>query len=434
MKAFATIFCLAFISVNLFASESLLPQRVLYIGHRASEFEPFLKIRFTNVASVSLDGFKPSQAKDYDVVLLDWPQSGTTRGNWLDGSPLGNREDWHKPTILLGSAGLNLAVAWKLKGGSGCTCLAPVAYNLRDHPIFKSPVPIDINATTNIPTPETFTPELQGPSIPVLPLVDGMRQYHSVINDYARGWSTHYYEFADMPEVEVFSGGINEQTPRSAAFWRQGNLLHFGFEQSPAQLNDVGRAMLVNAIVYISHFTEDLPIDITPSVFGPEKIAISRRRATNYFSRFPTDVTNIYSAGTLASFNWHDASAVQAWVESAQPWLHPNSKNLLEIDREAKALGTPFDAPDFLPKTIAALQDEKTKAAAISLLDRYVFQPLGTNAGAGDWGKWWRENSPYVFYSELGGYRWYVDPLARKRGIPTKDLRGPARADNSLTK
>ena len=33
--------------------------------------------------------------------------------------------------------------------------------------------------------------------------------------------------------------------------WRQGNLLHFGFEQSPAELNQNGRALLVNAIVYI---------------------------------------------------------------------------------------------------------------------------------------------------------------------------------------
>jgi hypothetical protein len=433
MKAFATTLCLAFFTANLLASETLLPQRVLYIGHRATEFEPFLKTHFVNVESVSLETFKPSQAKGFDVVLLDWPQSETARGLRVNSSPLGKREDWNKPTVLLGSAGLNLAVAWKLKGGSGCTCLAPVAYNLRDHQIFKSPIPIDINATTNIPTPETFTPELKSSTIPVLPLVDGIRQYHSVINDYARGWSTHYYEFADMPEVEVFSGGINEQTPRSAAFWRQGNLLHFGFDQSPAQLNSVGRAMLANAIVYISHFTEDRPIDITPSIFGPEKIAISRRRATNYFSRFPTDVANIFSAATLVSFNWHDASVVQTWAESALPWLHPNSQNLLEIDKEAKALGTPFDAPEFLPKTIAALRDEKTKAIAATLLDRYVFQPLGTNASADDWDKWWKENSRYVFYSELGCYRWYIDPLAKKRGIPTKDLRGPARADSALT-
>jgi len=433
MKVLAVIFSVTILAANLFASETLLPQRVLYVGHRASDFEPFLKTHFAKAASVSLDGFKPSQAKDFDVVLLDWPQGIFPHGA-SDGSPLGKREDWDKPTVLLGSAGLNLAIVWKLKGGSGCTCLAPVAYNLRDHEIFKSPIPIDINATTNIPTPETFAPELKTPTIPVIPLVDGIRQYHSVINDYARGWSTHYYEFADMPEVEVFSGGINEQTPRSAAFWRQGNLLHFGFEQSPTQLNNVGRAMLINAIVYISHFTEDRPIDITPSIFGAEKIAVSRDRAKNHFSRFPKEVPDLFSPATLAAFNWHDDSVAQAWFAAARPWLHPNLKNLLEIDTEAKSLGVPFDAPEFLPKTIAALRDEKTKAIAEILLARYVFQPLGTDAGADEWAKWWQENSPYVFYSELGCYRWYIDPLAKKRGIPTKDLRGSARADVALTK
>jgi len=189
--------------------------------------------------------------------------------------------------------------------------------------------------------------------------------------------------------------------------------------------------MLVNAIVYISHFTQDRPIDITPSVFARESkyFPVSRNRAKNYFSRFPTDVANIFSAATLASFNWHDASIAQAWFESACPWLHPNPDNLLEVDIEAKSLGVSFDSPEFLPKTIAALHDEKTKALAATLLARYIFQPLGTNTSADDWDKWWQENSPYVFYSELGCYHWYIDPLAKKRGIPTKDLRGPARED-----
>ena len=115
-----------------------LPQKVLYIGNRTSEFVPFLKEHFTKVESVSRDDFHPAQAKDFDVVLLDWPQSHQMRGAWLDGSPLGKREEWSKPTVLLGSAGLNLAVTWKLKGGSGCTCLAPVAYNLKDHEIFAA--------------------------------------------------------------------------------------------------------------------------------------------------------------------------------------------------------------------------------------------------------------------------------------------------------
>jgi hypothetical protein len=435
MKKIIAFFVLLAVSASPIAARSSgaeparnLPQKVLYVGDRQDEFVPFLQQHFATVQMAARESFRPVLAKDFDVVLLDWPQSHQMRGAWLDGSPLGKREEWSKPTVLLGSAGLNLAVAWKLKGGSGCTCLAPVAYGLKDHPIFKSPIPIDITATTNIPTPEQFQSELKGQStIAVLPLVDGIRQYETVIRDYPAGWSTHYFEFADMPEVELFSGGINEQTPRSAAFWRQGNLLHFGFEQSPAQLNATGRAMLVNAIVYISHFTQDRPIDITPSVFGEEKIGTSRRRAKDYLKDHPTWATNELSPATLASFNWRDPAEAKAWADSNAMWLHPGPGNLLEIDAEAKSLGVPFDAPDFLPKTIAALHDEKAKTVASALLARYVNDPPANNPGA--WDNWWKDNGPYVFYSELGCYRWYIDPLAKKRGIPTKDLRGPARAD-----
>ncbi len=416
-------------SVALTAAETVLPLRVLYIGHRPGEFAPLLQEHFSRVETVARDRFQPRQAENFDVVLLDWPQSGAGRGAWLDGSPLGRREDWRKPTVLLGSAGLNLAVAWKLKGGSGCTCLAPVAYDLRPHEIFNWPMPVNIQATTNIPTPAAFADELKAATISVLPLVDNIRSYHSVINDYQRGWSSHYYEFADLPDVEVFSGGINEQTPRSAAFWRQGNLLHFGFDQSPAQLNAAGRAMLVNAVAYISRFTGDRPIDTSLSVFGSDHIAISRRRVPRYFTVFPRELTNVFSAATLAAIDQRDAAKAQAWFESERAWIHPNAQNFLEVDAEARGLNVQFDSPELDPKAIAALREAKTKAAAAGVLARYA--PTGPGAGAGPeaWEKWWRDNSPYLFYSELGGYRWYVDPLAKSRGVPSKDLRGPLRAD-----
>jgi hypothetical protein len=415
------------------ATETLLPLHVLYIGHRPGEFAPLLKEHFATVETVSLAAFRPSQADPFDVVLLDWPQSGNERGAWLDRSPLGLREDWRKPTVLLGSAGLNLAVKWKVHGGSGCTCLAPVAYDLRPHEIFNWPMPIDIHATTNIPTPEQFAHELKtNQTIAVLPLVDGIHNYRTVIEDHERGWSSHYYEFADLPDVEVFSGGINEQTPRSAAFWRQGNLLHFGFEQSPKQMNAAGRAMLVNAVAYISRFTEDRPIDLCPSVFGPDAIALSRKRARGYFANFPADLPNVFTAATLASFDWHHTNAAIAWFDAEHAWIHPDTENLLEVDREAKALNVLFDAPEFFPKAIAALREEKTRAAAASLLSRYAPDGPGAAADAGAWEKWWKENSPYLFYSELGGYHWYVDPLAKKRGVRSKDLRGPLRASKTL--
>ena len=413
----------------LLRADAVLPLKVLYIGDRAGDFDPWLKAHFARADTVTRETFQPALAQEYDVVLLDWPQSRMARGAWMDGSPLGRREDWSKPTVLLGSAGLNLAVAWKLYGGSGCTCLAPVAYAISDHEIFKSPMKVDLNCLTNIPTPEQYAHELKTNTITVLPLVDNIREYRTVINDYQPGWSTHYYEFADMPDVEEFCGGINEQTPRSRAFWRQGNLLHFGFQQSPAEMNANGRAMLINAIVYISRFTEDRPIGITPSVFGPDKIAVSRRRALIYFASYPREVPGIISADTLAMFDWHNATNAQAWFESQRAWIHPNAENLLEMDTQAKSLGVIFDSPDFFPQAIAALRQEKTAATAAALLTRYAPDGPGSQAGADAWQKWWRENSAYLFYSELGGYRWYVDPLAKKRGIASAQLRGPRRAD-----
>ena len=413
------------------AQEKLLPQRVLYVGPRAGDFTPLLKQHFTKVASVAQSDFKPVQAEEFDVIVLDWPQRHQNgHDSWDDGVPLGKRADWRKPTVLLGSSGLNLAVAWKLKGGSGCTCLAPVAYDLKDHEIFKSPIPIDIKKTIAIPTVKQFAPELKSETMEVLPLIDGITNYARAVEDNARGWATHYYEFADMPDVEFFSGGINSQTPRSSALWRQGNLLHFGFEQSPAQLNKPGQAMLVNSVAYISRFTEDRPIDVTPSVFAKEKIGISRRRAKRYFTdpqfRFEW-ATNALSARTIAAVDLKDRAAAQAWYETNGQWLHPAQGNLLEVDEEAKSLGTPFDSPDFLPKTMAALREKKDRAAV--LLERYVSNRPESGADVVACEKWWQENAPYVFYSELGGYQWYIDPLAKKRGVPTKDLRGPARAD-----
>ncbi len=95
---------------------------VLYLGdagsERARQFESFLRQKVGQVAIAPRRSFKAADAEHFDVVLLDWPQPAEQE--WKTGhSPLGERTHWHKPTVLLGSAGLNLAVVWKVRGGSG---------------------------------------------------------------------------------------------------------------------------------------------------------------------------------------------------------------------------------------------------------------------------------------------------------------------------
>jgi hypothetical protein len=95
--------------------------KVLYLGElrmpRASEFAGLLRTNVGAFGTAAISTFKPEQAAPFDVVLLDWPQSGGVRETKR--APLGERETWTKPTVLLGSAGLNLAVVWKVRGGSG---------------------------------------------------------------------------------------------------------------------------------------------------------------------------------------------------------------------------------------------------------------------------------------------------------------------------
>jgi hypothetical protein len=98
--------------------------KLLYIGEptnstRAKQVRGFLEKNVAQVKAVDRHAFAPEQAEAFDVVVLDWPQSDRTDQERQKGSPLGRRSHWHKPTVLLGSAGLNQAIVWKVRGGSG---------------------------------------------------------------------------------------------------------------------------------------------------------------------------------------------------------------------------------------------------------------------------------------------------------------------------
>ena len=98
------------------------PLDVLYVSDgtaadRAQAFESFLKKRFSSVATSDHDHVSRMDLEAADVVLLDWSME---RGDMPPkSSPLGEREEWNRPTVLLGCAGLHHACAWEVAGGSG---------------------------------------------------------------------------------------------------------------------------------------------------------------------------------------------------------------------------------------------------------------------------------------------------------------------------
>src|SRR5690349_8839848 len=112
---------------------------------------------------------------------------------------------------------------------------------MREHPLFQGPEPVDVRATMGRKVPDSWREAMPGADeVQVLPLCErdpgGMP-----------GWCTGGGEIVG-PELEWICGGINSKQPSHASIWRQGNLLHFGFEPQPSQLNATGQALLRNAI------------------------------------------------------------------------------------------------------------------------------------------------------------------------------------------
>lgn len=274
--------------------------------------------------------------------------------------------------------------------------------------------------------PSAWKGALEGPDIEVLPLV------HDASRQRTPGWCTYVEGPSESPEVEVICGGVNDKTPTAAAIWRQGNLLHFGFDLSPDEMNDEGRALLVNAIAYIARFTEDRPIMRTPSPFaGPTPEP--RGRVDRILRRADIDpaewLKHYVAPSMLAAADPKDRAAYGAWYAKVRDYVHADAEGKLEVDEKARAFGTPPNSATFFDRAIEALRGRGGRAnEARELLGRYAPEGPGTDASADIWAAWWAEKRPYLFFGDVGGYRWYLDPLAKARGIPTAKLRGPARA------
>jgi hypothetical protein len=185
------------------------------------------------------------------------------------------------------------------------------------------------------------------------------------------GWCT-YSDAFDSPEIELLSGGINHKTATAAAIWRQGNLLHFGVDLSPEEMNERGRGLLLNSIVYIAGFTDDRPITHAPERAWPrcgaDRIVAQKAPDQNYVQWY-------FSPKVRALGHADDWPTFQAWYAKNRAFLRAERKEhgCLVLDEEARALGVPPGQLEFFPAAIAALTEGGAKAErAATLLRRYA--------------------------------------------------------------
>ena len=297
---------------------------------------------------------------------------------------------------------------------------------LRDHPIFLAPIAVNRAGLIDKPWPADWNDPHEGTTIKVLPLAVEEKSGRTP------GWCTYTRDMKEAPEIEVFCGGINSKTATAAGLWRQGNLLHYGFDLSPDEMNESGKGMLIDAIAYIARFTDDRPIMETPSPFAGREFMTRKRIETLIGRNDPSwwdYLEGSFDKKTLADAGVTNLAAFAKWYPSVRTVLAPDAEGLLHLDADLKAAAIDASRPEFFERCLAAL-DRPGEACdrARGLLAHYAPEGPGREASAGAWDGWWKANRDYLFFGEIGGYRWYLDPLAKQRGVPTARLRGPARA------
>ena len=115
MKALVSCLVLILSAVGM-AQEDRFDLSVTFVGEKGPRGDAFLELLSRHFREVKFHERSPDTVPmGADVVVLDWPQGDPKPLR----SPLGKRDDWTTPTVLIGSAGHCLAAPWQVRGGSG---------------------------------------------------------------------------------------------------------------------------------------------------------------------------------------------------------------------------------------------------------------------------------------------------------------------------
>src|SRR5262245_34324013 len=127
-----------------------------------------------------------------------------------------------------------------------------------NHPIFTTPLTpkIEIGSTA---TPENYRHYHGGKDLPEK-LATWKVQDGKLGQTVDYGLVSGFHGFADSPDAEWISSGINSKGPSSMALGRHGNWFLWGFAGDPTQMTDSARQVFLNTVVWMKGFEGQAPL------------------------------------------------------------------------------------------------------------------------------------------------------------------------------
>ncbi len=213
------------------------------------------------------------------------------------------------------------------------------------------------------------------------------------------------YGFTDSPDAEVLVKGFNTGKEYGAVgVGRHGNFLQWGYSASPSKMTEAGKKFFLNCICYIHRFDGKAPLIRRTSsdrlnALGLAAIITRVRGDKKQF------FTTVFAPELWEKYGTDPDGLVQYYRENLE-FIYWNRVFL--IDGELKSLGIDSNRSlDTLERLIGLLQDDTHADTAQRLLARYTNQSFQNADG---WKQWLEDNRDRIFFSDVGGYRFFVVP------------------------
>lgn len=383
---------------------------------REQKFGQFLARYFGKVVPIGLDQLTDKAAEGYDVVVADWERR-YAHGDFQDHKKpkLKIPEGFSRPVVMVGMVAAEIQRHTKIGYGLGwgaATELQNEAHALKkDHPIFKGPLEPKMEYTV-MDTPEAYKKSLDGKGLGDK-LESWKAQAGRVPKDIDWGFVAAPWGFEDSPDAEIIASGSGCRNPRAVAMARHGNFFLWGFDGDPAQMTEAGRRVFINTIVWMKKFDGKRPL--AAPVMSPRELVFHYiewlRDADDEDSlvyakrRFPDDVREKTRT---------DPDKLEAYYKEGYERICPAAGDSggFRADPDLEELGKVSNRKlEFWDAVLARLEKNEKDELALRLASRYW---PGKTREAAEVKEWVTENRKWLFFTDVGGFRWAVDEHAKK--------------------
>jgi len=211
------------------------------------------------------------------------------------------------------------------------------------------------------------------------------------------------YGFEDSPDAEAIAVGFNFGKEYGAVgIGRHGNILQWGYADPPSKMTEAGRKLFLNCICYIHQFDRLPPLVYRAAShrFNAIRLALLIDRITDesFFS-------STFAPGLIDEYRGDPQGLADYYRENIE-FIYRDSTFL--VDSELKDLGlTSNRTPETLEKLIELLGSPQQSEVALRLLERYTGRSF---VSAERWQQWFETNRERFFFSDIGGFKFFVRP------------------------